>query len=631
MADIAGNRTTTAKMSLGETFRSNIGSVGDRDWVRIRLDQGEWVGVDLTGRGANPLDDPFLRIFDAEGRLVAKNDDGGDGLNASLTFRAEKTGSYFIEASEAFDAATGGYEIATQRVDPPRADASLYWGTQLGDPHVTVYFAKDGESFDGYTSEGFNPYEKGQFAQAFARLAAVSGLTFEIVADEAEADFRLVLDTDEFSANGEADTLAYFNPPGFGEEGVGVFNGAVWDRSPGGDLRLGGFGFVTIVHEVLHGLGLAHPHDDGGGSPVMPGVTRPFNDFGDFNLNQGVFTTMSYNSGFLTGTRGSAPTGSKFGYEVGPMAIDIAVLQALYGIGDGHQTGNTTFVLPDANKPGTMWRTIWDTAGYDRMVYDGSRDTTIDLRPATLVQGKGGGGFVSAADGVAGGFTIAHGVRIETALSGSGDDTLIGNGGDNTLKSRGGADILKGRSGADELSGGGGRDLLAGNRGADSLFGGGGDDTLFGHQGADILDGGRGADVLRAGYSNDRLFGGNGRDLLAGGAGQDTLKGGFGADRFVFTAVAQSRSGEMNRDIIRDFQTGLDTIVLAGIDANSKRAGNQSFDFLFSKPFENAGDLRIAKRGDDRLVQGDVDGDGIADFELLLEDVGGLRMSDFIL
>lgn len=33
-----------------------------------------------------------------------------------------------------------------------------------------------------------------------------------------------------------------------------------------GGLQIGGYGYYTLLHEIGHGLGLAHPHDNGGGS-----------------------------------------------------------------------------------------------------------------------------------------------------------------------------------------------------------------------------------------------------------------------------------------------------------------------------------------------------------------------------
>jgi serralysin len=46
--------------------------------------------------------------------------------------------------------------------------------------------------------------------------------------------------------------------------------------------------------------------------------------------------------------------------------------------------------------------------------------------------------------GVFGGFTIAHGVAIENALSGSGNDLLIGNAAANMFSGGAGNDTLRG-------------------------------------------------------------------------------------------------------------------------------------------------------------------------------------------
>ena len=610
MPDIAQGPSTTATIAPGEILRSRIDTLGDKDWVRIELTRGDWVQVDLRGRGTDPLDDPLLRIRDRDGDIVARNDDGGAGRDARLTFQATYSGEYYIIAAAYGDESDGQYALEVQEAPASPADASLYWGEALPDTHVTVYFAEVGERFDGYTSEGFNAFEKARFREAFDRLEAVSGLTFEVVTEASGADFRLVLDLDELDAEDDG-TLGYFNPPGEPGAGIGVFNGSAWDREAGGDLRAGGLGFVTITHEILHGLGLAHPHDRGGGSPIMPGVTSDFDDYGNFDLNQGIFTTMSYNSGYWTGSPGSGPR-SVAGYEKGPMALDIAVLQTLYGAGGAHRAGDSTYRLPDLNRPGVGWQALWDTGGQDRITYDGDRDTVIDLRPATLKVGPGGGGFVSAAEGVRGGVTIAKGVWIEEAHSGAGNDRLTGNARDNVLDAGGGADVLRGRAGDDLLLGGAGRDQLIGAGGADALRGGQGDDLLRGGTGSDVLRGEDGADVLR------------------GGGGADILRGGAGADRFDFNRASDSGPGD-TRDVIADFGRGRDVIDLRGIDADTTRAGNQAFDFIGTAGFDAAGQLRVARAGEDRILQADRNGDGETDFAILLTGADGLRGDDFLL
>ena len=138
--------------------------------------------------------------------------------------------------------------------------------------------------------------------------------------------------------------------------------------------------------------------------------------YGYGDLNQGVFTAMSYNRGY-SGAAGLPAIDPRFGAKAGSMAQDIAVLQALYGGNTSHAGGRNFYLLPNTNAPGTAWQAIWDIGGNDLLCYDGDRDATLDLRAATLVYGRGGGGFVSAA-GIAGGYTIAAGVVIEAARVG---------------------------------------------------------------------------------------------------------------------------------------------------------------------------------------------------------------------
>jgi Ca2+-binding RTX toxin-like protein len=96
-----------------------------------------------------------------------------------------------------------------------------------------------------------------------------------------------------------------------------------------------------------------------------------------------------------------------------------------------------------------------------------------------------------------------------------------------------------------------------GGSGADSLVGGAGADTLSGAAGNDRLSGLAQADTLSGDSGRDVLNGGSGADRLDGGTGRDTLWGGTGADVFVF----QQGDG---RDVLRDFQNGLDHIRLEG-------------------------------------------------------------------
>ena len=344
------------------------------------------------------------------------------------------------------------------------------WGTKLPGLWITYHFLEPDadvepgqtEKLQGieFTPEAWTAYEKAQVAKAFETFSAITNLQF---AEASEDSAILKLAHGLFSA-ADADTLGAFGPPGTGEEaGAGVFNtaGPSWSQNPGEALEQGGYGFDTLIHELGHGLGLAHPHDTGGGnSPIFPGVTDPFDSSGLYDLKQSIYTMMSYVDGWATAPEGVSPD-KAYGWVGTPMAFDIAALQQKYGANMEYHTGDDTYWLPDVNASGTFYACIWDAGGTDTLAYAGERDATIDLRPASLEYAVGGGGYMSHALGVFGGFTIANGVVIENATGGSGDDTLIGNDAGNQLTGGAGDDVLAGLGGINLLDGGEGTDTAA--------------------------------------------------------------------------------------------------------------------------------------------------------------------------
>jgi Ca2+-binding RTX toxin-like protein len=137
---------------------------------------------------------------------------------------------------------------------------------------------------------------------------------------------------------------------------------------------------------------------------------------------------------------------------------------------------------------------------------------------------------------------------------------------------------------------------------------------------------------LFGGAGDDRLIGGAGNDLLYGVGGRDTLTGGGGSDSFQFRAILDSTN--VNPDRILDFTSGTDKIDLGRIDADANAAGDQAFSFVGSGAFQGvAGQLRAYDTGLGHWrVEGDVNGDGLADFalEVVLATPQSLASSDFI-
>ena len=324
------------------------------------------------------------------------------------------------------------------------------WLPVGGPTTVTYYFAHADEFIPGERDWG--SIEQDAYRAALQSWANVANLHFTEVFNSASAGLiEHVVPHTFWSQNGilgehETPNLA---PP---LNGYYNFEGVGWDETdPNGGLQIGGFGYVTPLHELGHALGLAHPHDNGGGSSIWPGVTGPFDSYGDNNLNQGIFTVMSYNDGWDAVQNPFGNGLRTYGFEGGPSAFDIAAVQYLYGPNTSYHSGDNTYTLPGSNGPGTYWTCIWDTGGVDQIVYAGSLDVTIDLRAATIDNSPTGGGIPTYASGIYGGFTIANGVVIENARGGSGNDLITGNDV---------ANILTGGDGNDSETGGGGGDTF---------------------------------------------------------------------------------------------------------------------------------------------------------------------------
>lgn len=265
------------------------------------------------------------------------------------------------------------------------------------------------------------------------------------------------------------------------------------------------------------------------------------------------------------------------------------------------------------------------------IVYGGDGSDTFHVSDTQVVifEGEGEGTADHVLSTVS--FALSAGSEIEaltllgSATDGTGNEygnSLTGSGMDNRLVAGLGNDSLDGRFGDDTLRGDGGGDLLLGGDGNDVLRGGAVGDSVYG---------GDGDDVLWGDAANDRLFGDAGEDVLIGGAGRDTLAGGAEGDTFRFRAVADTGVGATLRDIIQGFEAGLDVIDLTGMDAKSAVNGNQAFVWIGTAGFASvAGQLRLVA-GVDCVLQGDVTGDGVADFEVLLSGVGTVSVNDVLL
>ncbi|MGH6736016.1 MAG: calcium-binding protein [Methyloceanibacter sp.] len=309
-----------------------------------------------------------------------------------------------------------------------------------------------------------------------------------------------------------------------------------------------------------------------------------------------------------------------------------------------------------------------------------------------IIQGGGGKDYLfgdAGTDTIVGGSSADYlwgGSGDDTLFGNTESDVLYGGTGNDKLFGGDGFDHFIGGPGVDEMYGGNDGDFfrLKGNESIDDTFrGGAGIDCmqldggapvtlrnfdaqiseveawdgnglgLFGTSGANtfnfaaidevkllpFIDGMGGndkitgsdfVDDLRGGSGNDTLKGGDGDDVLTGGAGRDVLTGGADRDFFDFNKISESKVGSQ-RDKIMDFKRGQDHIDLKNIDAKTGVGGNNKFKFIGKDDFGGTkGELRYEDNGSKVIVQGDVNGDGKADFEIYVK-AGALSAGDFIL
>jgi serralysin len=482
---------------------------------------------------------------------------------------------------------------------------SLIWGGTAwdqGSGSIKVYFGESaadltaasrfhhggGGGLEASALDGWSAAEKNAFQYAMDVFSSVCNVDFDVVTSADQADVVWwqtglgdgVLGMHETPADGQV--WGYFNP----------HYSSSW-----GNLRPGGDGLYTILHELGHGLGLAHPHDGGGeaDATAFPGLPWWWPPTGDRGMSQGIWTVMSYNTGYDLASKSIS-----MGGQTGLGAFDIAALQALYGANTSTRTGDDVYDLPVADVHGTGWSSIWDAGGNDTIsAARANQSVVVDLRPATLATGAvGAGGFVSQVGVIGGGFTIANGVLIENAVGGSGNDRLIGNEAANVINGGGGADRMEGRGGDDTYYVNTIKDIIHDVSGTETVYA----STTYALGSSARIEILSAVDVASrkpinlTGSSFSNTINGNaGSNVLNGKGGNDVLTGGAGRDSFVFDTKLNSRA---NVDQLPDFAVRDDTIRLE----NSVFRGIEKPGYLASSAFRVTTTSKLARDADDRII-----------------------------
>lgn len=389
---------------------------------------------------------------------------------------------------------------------------------------VTYSFLTSAPSYNAVSSfQEFNATMKSAARQAFADWSSVADITFTEVSSGGDIQLGTEAST-EFAG------YAYY--PSSDEIGgdIWIANNFDYNTAP----VAGNYGYLTLLHEIGHAIGLKHPGAYGS-SDEAPYLSSSVDNTDN--------TVMSYTDGTVL-----------YPADVGP--YDIQAARYLYGHSGSGTIGNVTFGTDSAE------------------VFTG--DSGIQY-----VHGRDGNDYVELFGGNDG---VAAGSGNDTVLAGDGTDLVYGNVGTDLLSGGGGSDTIFGGQNDGPASTGSSSDQPSAFRsGTETIDGGAGADLLYGNHGPDLIIGGAGIDVLYGGQDNDTLSGGASSDSLYGNRGDDLLVGGDGFDRFVFT----SNSGA---DTISDFTYFTDYLA---IQSNINGTGIASFSDVAGRATQSGTDVII--------------------------------------
>lgn len=255
---------------------------------------------------------------------------------------------------------------------------------------------------------------------------------------------------------------------------------------------------------------------------------------------------------------------------------------------------------------------IFGNANFNQTLKGGTGDDVYYVRAATttIVENANEGIDIARASVD---YTLAS--NVENLYLEQGGLTGTGNALNNSIVGSSGIDTMYGMDGNDTLRGNDGDDIAWGGNGFDTLRGDNGNDKLYGEAGDDSLNGGAGNDLLNGGTGNDLLLGGTGNDVMTGGAGSDIFRF-YAADVTTYSV-----------DEITDFTSGQDKI-----DLKQVYPGGGRFSFIGTQAFHNVvGELHYTVVNGSAIVEGDINGDGKADFSIKVDNVTKLSAADFVI
>lgn len=128
--DYSNDSSTTGTVGTNGVATGNIETSGDADWFKVILSANIPYIIKLEGSptSSGTLSDPYLRLHNSAGTVIASDDDSGYGRNSELFYTPGSDGTFYIEAS-GYTTNTGSYAAHVLRVINGASGNDILTGT----------------------------------------------------------------------------------------------------------------------------------------------------------------------------------------------------------------------------------------------------------------------------------------------------------------------------------------------------------------------------------------------------------------------------------------------------------------------------------------------------------------------
>jgi hypothetical protein len=437
------NYTVSGSATKGTDYNNITGTTGNTGTITIP------VGATSATIALNVVDDA----------LVEGNETVTVTLNSITSYQLTTNSATITIADNDFstvvDPTVSTFNLTgNAQIDGLLDSGRTFWNTSANGGKITYSFYSNtsGPYYGSETVSAVSDAIKTSVRNILATLSTFINVTFVEVSDTVSSFGVLRY----MFSNGP--TYAYAYTPSSHRLGGDVHLNSAYESDSTNRFSgaPGNHGYMTLIHETFHALGLKHPGNYNGASGTAAG---PYLNPSEDNITN---TVMTYNFGGAS--------------AITPMSYDIRALQYLYGARSYNSTA-TNYVFNtlsnysvNAQAFGTSSntkQTIWDSGGSDTFDFSGlstSSTYRFDLRQGGILTTQAAYNATSYTDRTTQGTfrtstfgtAIAYNTVIENLVNSRSSDYIIANEAANTfsgytLGTATGSDIYEGTSAQDTL------------------------------------------------------------------------------------------------------------------------------------------------------------------------------------